>query len=190
MIAGGSDYTIYRCGGCDSITFLIDSWDNEDVFQDENGEYDVLITTKQYPPLIENLKNVDISDCPDSVRIIVNETASCLDGNNLLAATLLSRLTLEEVCTVLGVVGTNLEQKTNNLCDRLLLDADQRRILHLIRDRGNKGAHASLPMTAKEITSAFEIFSTIFDREFGVPARTRRAVASAKRAFPQKANPV
>lgn len=177
----GEEHGLYRCGGCDSIIFIRDHWEHEDHFTDDNGEIDFFVTTKQYPPVLSNLSDIDTSDCPESIRNIVQEAASSLDNNNLLAATILARMTVEEICNDLGVKGRNLQQKIDSLCSSLSIDDEQKSLIHEIRIRGNDGAHKSRGMSAAEVKAGFEILALVIDKRYSSPARASRAVESAKR---------
>ena len=181
--AGGEEYFIFKCGGCDHVLFVTDSWNNDDMFLDEENEYDVSIQTKQYPPVIAGLKELDLSACPEGVARVIRETGSSLDNNNLLAATILTRLVIEVICEDLEVGGSNLSSKINNLAKDLDLDLDQKELLHALRKRGNSGAHESKGMSAPEIKAGFDVISIIIDKKYNAPAKAAKAVAKAKKHF-------
>jgi Domain of unknown function (DUF4145) len=181
MIGGGSENSIYRCGGCDSVLYVVDTWNSEHVFYNEDGEQDVGITTKQYPPITSNIADVDLSYCPDSISAVIEEAGSSLDNNNLLAATILARMTVEEICRDLKVGGGNLAQKIKKLAVELNLDQPQIELLDEIRKRGNAGAHEARAMSASEVKVVFEVLSTIIDSKYAAPGRAAKAVISATR---------
>ena len=188
MISGGQEFSLYRCGGCDSVIFVVDSWDSEDLYHHDDGSDEAIVSTKQYPPVTSSLSSIDTSDCSEGLQGIVSEAASSLDNNNLLAATILARMTVEEICRSLGIAGKNLEKKIDSLGASVPIDSDQVSLLHEIRMRGNKGAHEATAMSADEIKAGFEIMSLIIDTQFSAPARAKRAVKSANRKLAPSKN--
>ena len=181
MISAGTEFSIYRCGGCDSVIFVIDDWNSEYYYHDDEGNTRVAIMTKQYPSISSSLSKIDTSDCPEGIKYIIREAASSLDHNNLLSATIMARMTIEEICNNSNIAGNNLKIKINNLAHHINLDQDQKELLHEIRERGNKGAHEAKMMSADEIAAGFEVLSVVIDKEYSAPARAKRAVRNAKR---------
>ena len=186
MIDGGNEYCIYQCGGCDAVIFVADSWSSEDIDYDDDGETDVAVTTRQYPPIFSKITDADIDYCPDDIARIIREAASSLDNNNLIAATVLAGLTIERICQNLLVKGGNLFQKINSLASELGVDSAQVELLQEIRTRRNVGAHEAAPMSAAEVKAAFEVISIIIDSRYAAPARAANAVRSAKRHLKKK----
>ena len=178
---GGGEFHLFKCGGCDAVIFISEEWDDDDHFIDHDGEPDVFLTVKQYPPITSSLTDVDTSDCPSKIRQIIQEAASSLDNNNLLSATILARMTIEEICNDLGLKGGNLKQKIDNLCKDLAIEDSQKELIHEIRLRGNDGAHETKPMSASEVKAGFEILALVIDKRYSAPARATRAIENARR---------
>lgn len=177
---GSTSYSLYQCGGCDAVLHVTDDMHSEDYDYDDDGAMELNVSTKQYPSIILNLQDVYTSECPDPIPQLVLETASNLDANNLISATMLTRMIIEAICINLEIKGRDLSKKIDQLELLEIVDFEQKELLQEMRRRGNKVAHEISPMSSEQILAGFGVISTIIRQKYSEPVRSRRAVENAK----------
>lgn len=182
-INGGTTFTMFKCGGCETVCYLTSSWDSENYDLDEDGQYYPIETEKQFPPPLEKGFSFDRSHTPWELNALLDELVSGFLQTNFVSATLLIRVTIEYLAKDAKCAGQDLQAKIKDLLAKGLVDQDQHDLLQEIRKRGNKSAHEAIALSSDALRSGFEIISLLVDQLYNRPGRAAAAVKSAKRHF-------
>ena len=183
QVNGGQSFSMYQCGGCDTVCYLTSSWDSEDIEQDYDGGYYQAHRDKQYPAPLEKGFSFDKSHTPGKIDNLLDELVSGFLAANYVSSTLLMRVIIEYLVNEAECVGSTLEKKITDLANKGLVDEDQRDLLQEIRKKGNKSAHEAQALSSSALRSGFEIVSLLIDQLYNRPGRAEAAVKKAKRHF-------
>ena len=96
---------------------------------------------ESFPP---ELFDFDSTDLPDAVLAAFREAVECHAHTAYTASAIMVRKTLEEVCADRGATGGNLNERLEDLRDKLLLPKEMFDALHDLRLLGNDAAHVEL----------------------------------------------
>lgn len=182
-VSGGETYSIYRCGGCDTVCFERSSWNSENYDHDENGDLVAIYDSVQYPAPISRDFKFDKSHTPGKLDSILDQTQNSFISGGRLLATIGLRLAIEFITADQNTSGSNLSKKIDDLHNKGLIDLDQKGLLHKVRLKGNKGAHEAQEMTQKEIVAGMEVVSILIDKLYNAPERNRLSTARAKKVL-------
>lgn len=179
-INGGDHYTIFRCGACDSVCYETVSWDSETYDYDEDGNIDVIETSKQYPTPVSAHFSFNTQSTPPKLNLILGEMLYSLAGSKTILATIGLRLAVEFIVKDTECAGRNLEKKIDDLRVKDLIDDDQKDLLHRIRKRGNAGAHEAQGMSVNELVAGMGIIEGLLEKLYNGPARHEATIRRAK----------
>jgi hypothetical protein len=185
-VDGGTHFSLYRCGACDTVCFEKDSWDSEATDWDDNGHSYPTHDLAQFPPPSSADFSFDTSFIPERLVSLIDEMMYSLAGGKLILATIGLRLVVEEIVNDKKIKGKDLLKKIDGLSDDGHIDEDQRALLHTIRKKGNKGAHEAIAMTKKEMVAGMSIVGLLLERLYNGPARHADAILKAQRAFKEE----
>ena len=87
------------------------------------------------------LRTVELGEVPSSVQQSVKEAIVCEANGCYVAAAIMIRRAIEEICHLVGTTGGNLEKRIDSLEGKAMLPADLIKSLHHIRFLGNDAAH-------------------------------------------------
>ena len=180
QINGGEDYTILRCGACDSVCYETLSWDSETLDYDEDGNLVIVEISKQYPAPVSAHFSFNTESTPPRLNMILEEMLYSLAGSKTILATMGLRLAVEFIVRDRQCAGRNLAQKIDDLRVKGLIDEDQKDLLHRIRNRGNAGAHEARGMSAKELVVGMSIIEGLLEKLYNGPARHEATITRAK----------
>ncbi|MEL6485776.1 MAG: DUF4145 domain-containing protein [Pseudomonadota bacterium] len=181
QIWGGEKHGILRCGACDAVCFETISWDSEDWDHDHNGESFFAERASQFPPPASSHFNFDTAATPGMLDRILDEMLYALAGSKLILATIGLRLSVEFIVNDKKCKGRTLADKIDDLKVQGLIDDDQLQLLHLMRTRGNKGAHEAHGMSLQELIAAMSIVDGLLEKLYNGPARHEATIKNAKR---------
>lgn len=190
---GGATHLILRCGACDTVCYETVSWDSEDHYYDENHDLELIYTSVQYPAPASAHFTFNTESTPYKLNQILDEMLYALAGNKLVLATMGLRLAIEFIVKDNECVGRDLAPKINDLSKKGLIDSDQKDLLHLIRQRGNAGAHEAVGMKAEELIAGMSIIDGLLEKLYNGPARHQNTIKRARHMIkalePKKAGP-
>jgi hypothetical protein len=182
-VSGGADFSIYRCGACDSVCYETSWWNSEDYDHDEHGHYYNVRTEIQYPPPSSADFSFNTNFTPDELDEIIEEMIYALAGNKMKLATVALRMVIEFIVQDKHCSGRNLRDKIEDLFRQQLIDQTQLDLLHKIREKGNAGAHEMQSMNRVEMTSGIAIVNLLLEKLYNGPAREADIIRKATKAF-------
>ncbi|WP_440848029.1 DUF4145 domain-containing protein [Sphingomonas sp. 22176] len=181
QVDGGSTYSIFRCGACDTVCYRSAFWDSEDADWDEDGHPIPIVRIRQYPPPASEHFTFNTDYVPRKLSDILDETLQALAGSQMILATIGLRLAVEFIVKDKQCAGRSLAKRTDDLHAQGHVDEDQKKILHRIRERGNAGAHDAKGMTAAEIVAGMSIVDGLLEKLYNMQARNDERMKNAKK---------
>lgn len=134
-----TQHAVVQCRGCDTVSFRKTFHDYENVFPDDNGDWEHSITVDVYPKKPKG--TLDLSDAPEIVRDIYNEACNVFRDESYTLAGIGFRATIEAICNDQNIEGKELSTRINNLTAKGLISKKDSLRLHSIRFLGNDAAH-------------------------------------------------
>lgn len=186
-VNGGKDFSLFRCGACDAVCLETDSWDSESYDHDEYGKMYGVHEIAQFPPPSSADFSFDTTHVPPALSELIDEMMYSMAGGKLNLSTIGLRLVIEFIVNDTKCEGRNLYEKIEDLCARNNVDAEQKALLHTIRDKGNAGAHEGVPMTKQEMVAGMSIVALLLEKIYNGPARHADAIKKAQKAFTKTA---
>lgn len=183
QVSGGSEYSIYRCGACDAVTFEKASWDSEDIYYGDEGDMETAVRTVEYPPPTSANFAFNTDHTPNGLDDLLEEMLYALAGAKLLLATVGLRMVIEFIVRDQSIKGSNLKAQINALATQVGIDDRQKKLLHRIRERGNAGAHEAAPMSVRELIAGMGIVELLLERLYNGPGRQDSLVKRAEAVF-------
>lgn len=167
-------YQVVQCRGCDAVSFRRHWYSSDDTFYDEDENEEVLIEHEElYPPRAVGRPVLsDLHSLPPSVQAIYLETHKALCSQLPILASVGIRALVEAVGTERGASGRTLSEKIDSLLISQILTPIDARILHQLRDMGNKSAHEVKPHSAHELALAFDVIEHLIRAVYVLPVRT------------------
>ncbi len=158
------DYSIVKCCGCGTISFLTATTEEGDVEYSEYGEINYPTRLKTYPYHKRFAKTIsDLWSIPSSIRIIYKETINALNNECYLLAAAGFRVIVEAICLENKIDGKSLETKINNLCKKGVITKNDRDRLHSIRFMGNDSVHAIKEPDKRQIRLVLDIIHNMLN---------------------------
>lgn len=160
-------WSIVRCEGCDSISFLATSEQ-----EDEEGTFTVKVL---YPrrvigrPALKGAKHV-----PDEIRRMYYQTREALCNDMNVLAGIGIRALVEVVCKQRNAQGHNLEKRIDGLVEKGDLTPADAATLHSLRTMGNEAAHEVKAHTSQDLSTAFEVVEHLLTGIYILPAKASR----------------
>ena len=177
----GADFSIFRCGGCDTVCYETSNWDDNHIDYDEVDEAAYHIRFDyQYPQPVSSHFNFNTESTPAVLNEVLDEMLYAFAGVKLRLATIGLRLAIEFIVNDKKCKGHNLDKKINNLHEQGLVDDDQKDVLHSIRLKGNAGAHKARGMSPKELIAGMAIVEGLLEKLYNGPARHAQTIKNAK----------
>ena len=150
---------------------------------DEYGQHYIPRSEEQYPPPTSSDFTFNTEFVPDALKELLDEMLYALAGGKLRLATLALRMTIEFIVNDANCKGSNLQQKIDDLKERDLIGEIQKDLLHKIRLKGNRSAHAARPMGRAEMVAGMGIVDLLLEAFYSGPARKQRLISLAQGAF-------
>lgn len=182
-VSGGTDFSLYRCGACDTVAFEKSTWDSETFEHDEQGQMVAVYEDQQYPPPSSENFTFNTTYTPNGLNVLIEEMLYALAGGKLNLATVGLRMVVEFIVNDSKCDGRNLEKKIDDLLVKELIDGDQLGLLHKIRKKGNAGAHSGIAMNTGEIIAGMGIIDLLLEKLYNGPGRHADAIKKANQAF-------
>jgi hypothetical protein len=189
-IDGGTEFSLFRCGACDNVSFEKSSWCSEEFDHDEHGHTYYIKTEVQFPPPVSSAFSFNTEYTPQKLNEIIEEMMYAFAGGKLRLSTVGLRMIVEFIVNDKECAGDNLKQKIDDLGGQGLINADQTALLHKIRDRGNAGAHEGLAMSTQELVAGIAVIDLLIERLYSSVARESEVMKVAAQAFAEKEKPI
>jgi len=159
-----TDWTMLKCPVCQKVTLL--SEHQEDGVTDQDGQ-DVTITEIVYPLNRTNFYNV-----PDNIRGAF-ESALKVQNIDPEICLLSLRRVLEAICKERGAKGNTLEQMIDDVIDKGILPETYRDACWIIRQLGNKAAHADTASSIykNEVRRVIHFLDTMINYLYVLPSQ-------------------
>jgi hypothetical protein len=93
---------------------------------------------KSYPPQVIKFDKANI---PTKILSVFFEALICHSNDCYIAAAIMVRKTLEEICEERAAVGPNLYQKLQDLTSKILIPSELKEAMNELRLLGNDAAH-------------------------------------------------
>jgi hypothetical protein len=174
-------YQIIQCAGCNHISFREICVDLENTYVDEFGKTcRPPETVHCYPKFIKNHKKIHDTDYfPPLVENVYQEVLLALQEDALLLAGMGLRVTVEAVCSDLGVKGKNLEQKINKLAAAGHISKKDALRLQDIRFMRSDSSQEILNPGKKDIDIALQIVEHLLVTVYVLPRKADGTIRQA-----------
>lgn len=206
-MSGGVDHSLLQCRGCETVFYLDDSWNENDVdyWYDDNGETqaDAVRTKVTYPKPESKTRPVwlDAMGKIDSqLHSILNEMYAAYDNHAYILTAVGLRTALDRGTEVLGIdPAKGFGEKLADLQAGGWIGTTEHDILGVVTDAGNAAAHRGWSPSAQEVTQLLYAMEVFLQRAFiigkqalgikaNIPPKPPRKKA-AKAAAPASALP-
>jgi len=170
------DYEIIECQGCREISFRTNYVCSEDVFyHPETGEEIPIENIELYPNRIVGRKMIgDFYMLPEIVQKIYRETHGAICARLNILAGIGIRSLVEAMCFEKFAVGSNLEQKIDDLMRKGVITKDSSETLHQTRLLGNASAHQITPPTDEELEIAMDIVENLLKTIYVISKKAQK----------------
>jgi hypothetical protein len=167
-------HQVVQCCGCDAVSFRRHWYSTDDTFFDEDQNEEVVIENEDlFPPRAVGRPVLsDLHSLPSSVQAIYLETHKALCSQLPILASVGIRALVEAVGTERGASGRTLSEKIDSLLESEVLTPIDARILHRLRDMGNKSAHEVKPHAEHDLATAFDVVEHLIRAVYVLPLRT------------------
>ena len=158
------DYSIVKCCGCETVSFLTETVEESVMDYDEDGNIEYPVIYKTYPyqePFAKAIRN--LWSVPSNIATIYRETINALNSGCFLLATAGFRVIVEAICLENDIEGKSLETKINNLCKKGIITKNDRDRLHSIRFMGNDSVHAIKTPDKQQIRLVLDIIHNMLN---------------------------
>ncbi|MDD5261324.1 MAG: DUF4145 domain-containing protein [Methylacidiphilales bacterium] len=164
----GRAYEIIRCSGCDTISFRIESW-SEDDFDPHTGKANVSeelfpLRTTGREPILHSYEHL-----PTKINRIYGEVLQALNNGMPILAGVGLRALIEAMCNNHNAKGTGLQEKINAMASMGVLSKMQSDMLHTHRFLGNIAAHEIEAAHPRELIAAIDIAETMIKTLYILP---------------------
>ena len=165
-------YQVVQCRGCKTMSFRLAKTNSEDMDRDDDGTWIESVTEAFYPARIEGLKGIDptkLQFLPPVARKIYDEALRALTNEQPILAGVGLRALVEAVCKEKSAKGSDLLKKIDNLVDLKVLTDDAAKVLHHVRQIGNKAAHEAKPETVARLSIAMTVVENLLTNVYILP---------------------
>jgi hypothetical protein len=166
-----TQHAVVQCRGCETVSFRRAFHDYEGGYPDEYGEWDYPISVEVYPK--EPKGTLDLSDAPEIVSSIYNESCSAFKEESYTLAGIGFRATIEAICNDQSIKGLELSTRINNLSSKGLISKKDSVRLHSIRFLGNDAAHDIKKPSKQSLDAALTIIEHLLTTVYILDSKTK-----------------
>lgn len=185
-MSGGVDHSLLQCRGCETVFYLNDSWNDEDVDQwyDSNGETqgEVVQTKITHPRPESRTKPVwfdAIGKVDGQLQNILNEMYAAYENQAYILTAVGLRTALDRGTEVLGIDSAKtFAEKLADLQSGGWIGATEHDILEVITDAGNAAAHRGWSPDESDTTQLLYAMEVFLQRAFIVGQKALSIKAS------------
>ncbi|WP_339695750.1 DUF4145 domain-containing protein [Celeribacter baekdonensis] len=173
-MSGGVDHSLLQCRGCETVFYLNDSWNDEDLdhWYDHNGDMqtEAVRTKVTHPKPDSTTKPVwldAIGKVDSQLREILDEMYVARDNDAFILTAVGLRTALDRGTEVLGIdPAKTFAEKLADLQNGGWIGTTEHDILEVITDAGNAAAHRGWAPDAKEIAQLLYAMEVFLQRAF------------------------
>lgn len=137
-----SEHLLVECSGCQNVSYVYEFHDMESYYQDDFGDVQYDIETKQYPRSIRGHRLLKgLHAVPRLTKDVYNETIDAISVQSYTLASIGLRATIESICNDKDIKGKDLTSRIKKMTTAGLLSKKDADRLHSIRFLGNDAAH-------------------------------------------------
>lgn len=186
---GWTHYSLFRCGACDAVCFLQESYYREHYDQDPDGNIYFVPDETQYPAPSSADFSFDTKYIPPELDELIEEMVHSLAARKLKLATVALRMIIEFITVDRKCKGRNLKQRIDDLLEKGIVGEDQHNLLHKIREKGNASAHDRVAMNRNEMVASIGLINLLLEKLYNGPAREADILEKANHAFQSERKP-
>lgn len=164
-------HAVVQCKGCDHVSFRKAFHDYEAGYPGDDGEWDHPVDIEVFPKVKKG--NLDLSDAPEIVQSIYNESCSAFADEAYTLAGIGFRATIEAICNHQSIKGQELSTRINNLASSGLISKKDSTRLHSIRFLGNDAAHDVKKPNIKSLEAALTIIEHLLTTIYLLDSSTK-----------------
>lgn len=162
---GFDDTILLECPVCKKMTLIQQCYDSSmGCYIDEHGDevnyYDEI---QLYPK-----QNLSFKKVPDEIKKTYESALKIKNFTPDLSLIAL-RKTLELICKAQNAIGSNLENKINDLCKKEILSPRLKDISKITKKFGNIGVHEVIDINKKELEYLFDFVMYILEYLYKIP---------------------
>lgn len=167
-ISGSDKYTVFRCCGCDNVSFQHSSQNSESLESEGQPE----IITRNYPPLSSRTKPrwlsdlMFVTDFDDSIEDLVREIYIALQNDAPRLAVMGIRALLEKVMTDKVHDQGSFAQNMKAFEEKGYVSAKQREILQQVLEAGHATMHRSYKPRKREVGMLMDIIESVIEATY------------------------
>ena len=189
-MSGGVDHSLLQCKGCETVFYLNDSWNDEEidhwVSHDGTTESEVVRTKVTYPKPDTATKPIwidAIGKKDDQLQNILEEMYIAYDNESYILTAVGLRTALDRGTEILGIdPAKSFVEKLKDLEAGGWIGSTERDILEVITDAGNAAAHRGWAPSSGEIAQLLYAMEMFLQRAFIVGKKA----LSIKSSIPPK----
>lgn len=189
-MSGGADHSLLQCRGCETVFYLNDSWNDEELdhWYDHNGETqaEAIRTKVTYPKPNSTTRPLwldAVGKIDRQLQDILNETYIARDNEAYILTAVGLRTALDRGTEVLGIdPAKTFAEKLAELQNGGWIGATEHAILDVIADAGNAAAHRGWSPDAKDVAQLLYAIEVFLQRAFIVGQKA----LSIKKNIPPK----
>lgn len=146
-----------RCRDCDTITFLIDTFEGHTA-----GGDPYIVKSEYFPPLLFRIRPSWLEELPEDYRGILNEVHIALDNSLFRLASAGTRTAIDRlIIDKIGDVG-GFEKKVEELVSKSIIDDEEQEFLLALIDAGSASIHRNFNPDEDSIKHMMDILEKIF----------------------------
>jgi hypothetical protein len=175
------EYEIVACLGCEHVSFRQSWFSSEEFHLDDSGEPGFAEHAEIFPPRRAGRRRLKRAyDLPALVRGIYHEVHLAISNNQRILAGIGIRALVEAVCAEKRAMGSNLEQRIDDLATKKVLTEEAAKVLHATRILGNRAAHEVVPPNDEQLEAAMDIAEQLLMNVFVLPKTGQRLAPPAE----------
>ncbi len=167
---------IVECKWCWNLSFIHTSLCSEDIFNDENGYYEMKIIDIFPKRSLNTIKEKDFRYTPNTVKKIYKEIIIAYNENCYLLTVIWIRALLEWICKEDKIKWKDLSQKIKSLVDNGIITLKISNVLHDIRKLWNEVTHELETLDWFDVKYMIEIMENIIENIYELPNKSQRVI--------------
>lgn len=155
---GYKEFEIIQCQGCMEPRLKVEHYSSVDI---NYNTHEPNISVELYPAFNEQLPFEHLYRLPEALSDMYTETLIAINSGCLTIAGIGIRGLVETICREEEISGHNLYEKVENLFIEGKISADNKSILHSIRELYNRSAHESFKPSIKQLRVSLDIIELL-----------------------------
>ncbi|PWL31742.1 DUF4145 domain-containing protein [uncultured Roseivirga sp.] len=173
-----NEYCIVECLGCNNISFIHVSWNDDEESKDENGDsikiMSHFVEDERWLEDYQFLNEEELNELPAMIYDMYEELQGALQREMRVLAGVGMRMLIEAVCLNRKIEGKILQHQIESLLSFGLISKNDFEVLDELRKIGNNSAHKIKAPSDSVLEAALEAVNHLVRTIYVVPKRTRR----------------